>query len=524
MACIWPTLTALPKPEVGRKCMVNESISAGKHINDDAREIVVTPNTEDIPPSFDISKLSPFLSSVLNFDNDEMASPTLVQNENMSNIKENCLQFDLKITSENAFKSQEVIHPIPRNITSYYSMYLDEEGMQYIQYYQETYSKYISIGVESSNYFLHTFLKLANLNEAILYSLTSWGGLFLEGTSNSCYKHKSIFYMQRSIKLIRAQYEDMKPKNKNDFFVLFCFYLIIIGWKVCSGDVEHWYTSFYQCYRMIVEFGGLRKICQEFNHTNDIKWLVSDFQFHDLMSSTSFMGGTVFPIEEYKNVLREDSSYGLDPLQGSLQPIYMILGEITNYSVIIRNKLDCLKKNEYSYDSLQLNDLRTELYQEIEIRHNQFNILIDTCCPYNSNVNLLINNPQELELQMTLFELYSYVCKIHLNMYLKMLPPSSIEQQLLLMKCLRCIDCLIDSRLVVALSMLLLICGTLCCTERDRIDMGKRFKHILKSYEVGNFPKVIETVEDFWIKNPRGIECIDWAEIVQEKEWVLYVG
>lgn len=412
-------------------------------------------------------------------------------------------------------------------VSSYYSIYssnLDAEGLRYLDIYRERYCVFISIGLDSLNYFLKTFMALATHNESILYAVTAWGGFYHELGQVKGDFSKPWLYMQKAAKLMCQQVGDhLRPTNSNDLFVLFAFYLIFIGIEVCTGDVRNWGGFLSQCSQLIQSCGGLEKVSEMFHRSNDIKWLISDFQFHDVLSSEALLKGTKFSIEEYKVVLPEDSGYGIDPLQGTVGPIYHLLGEIGNAKVELRRKWAQVE-NEMNARGPLANEMRRQYYEEVEATVEKFNERLTAAKPWKSHIGLLEQNPQEFEVQMSLFELYVCVCRMQLATSISQIPPSSAQQQHLLMKALELVDLLLPTKVKVALSLLLLMCGITCVFQDDRDEMIQRFRKHLNQYEIGNFQRIEELVEEAWARNPDGNKCVDWAELGYERGWNLYVG
>lgn len=449
-------------------------------------------------------------------------------------FKEDLTNFQLELDeqkcselSEQQLAELHMEFQISPQVSTYYLIYssnLDEEGLRYLDIYRERYSVFILIGLDLLNYFLKTFMALATRNEAILYAVTAWGGFYHELGKPKGNFSKPWLYMQKAAKLMCQHVGDhLRPTNSEDLFVLFAFYLIFIGIEVCTGDVRNWGGFLSQCSQLIESCGGLEKVLLLFNRSNDIKWLISDFQFHDVLSSDALLKGTKFPIEEYKQVLPEDSEYGIDPLQGTVGPIYHLLGEIGNAKVELRKKWGIIEQALESGDK-NVNLMRMEYFQHAEELASVFNHKIDGATPWKLHTDLLEQDPQEFELQMRLFELYACVCRMQVATLISQVPPLSVHQQNLLMKSLQLVDFLLPSKVKVALSLLLLICGITCVTDHDRSEMVQRFRKHSNQYEIGNFQRIEELVEEVWARNPKGDICVDWAEIGNEKGWNLYVG
>lgn len=389
---------------------------------------------------------------------------------------------------------------------------LDAEGLMFLECYRELYSQFVSIGLESSNYFLETFLGLAANNEGITYALTAWGGFFLELRKRKSDFSRAWRYMQKAARHMCTQMgNDLVPRDKDDFFLLFAFYLIFIGIEVCTGDVRNWQGFMGQCRQMLAAYGGPAAVLRMFAN-NDIKWMLADYQFHDLLSSRTLLTGTMFPVAEYDQVMAPDARYGIDPLQGIAGPLYNIMGDIGN----LRAQL-----HQMSPDPADI-ERRSQHCARVEQAAADLSEKITRCEPLPVHLSLLKGPDKDLHL--LLFDLYKHICQLQLATSVRRLPPNTPAQQGLLMKSLLLLDALVPTRLKVSLSLALLVCGITCCTDHDRAAMVKRFRLHLNQYEIGNLQRIEETVVSAWLCNPTGAVCVDWAELVRDKGWHLYVG
>lgn len=405
---------------------------------------------------------------------------------------------------------------------------LDDTGVQFLLHYSEAFCSFIHIGTDSLNYFLKTFMQLAQSRDSILYALCAWGGFWLQLRDKSSIDYSQPWnYMQKSAKLICKEIGDsLVPLNNEDFFVLLAFYLIFIGIEVTTGDVCHWGGFLTQCSNLIKSFGGLEAVAQMFLNNNDIKWLLHNFQFHDLLSLNAVRQGTLMPIEEYEAVLQDDVNYGIDPLQGTLGGVYNLFGDIGNSQVMLRRQwaeiedmIEALVER-----SPELEEARRAYFATVRTTYKSLMEKISGCVQSLLHLQILELDPKELTLQRKLFELYVLICKIHLNTVVMRLPPSLVQQQDLLLQALELIDELLDTRMIVLLSLLILVCGMACCTSYDRDRMRERFRKAQLRYHVQNLTRIEETVEESWVRNPDGNVVIEWAALVEEKGWNLYVG
>lgn len=321
--------------------------------------------------------------------------------------------------------------------------------------------------------------------------------------------------------------DSLEPQNKEDFFVLFAFYLIFIGIEVCTGDVCHWGGFLVQCANLINSFGGLARVKEMFLNNNDIKWLLHNFQFHDLLSLSTLRKGTFIPIKEYEENLPADCEYGLDPLSGLLGAAYNLFGEISNCQVELRQKWAEVEDSlelEGSDRSAELEEARNSYFETVRKTYKKYSQKIADCKPNEVHLEMLSEEPERLHLQQQLFDLYILIIKIHLNTSIIRQPPSLFQQQDLLAQALELVDELLDTPMVVALSLLLLVCGTLCYTNYDRERMRERFRRVHLTYYVQNLTRIEEIVEEAWLRYPDGTVVVDWGAMAEEKGWNLYVG
>lgn len=427
----------------------------------------------------------------------------------------------------------EIVSPTPLHQVSMFPQ-IDDKGGLFLDSYINQCARVVCVGPDSSNYFLKTFYQLASTDNAIMYALAAWGGLFIEGFSERVKR-----YLKSAFDLIEKRFPSFDDLNKQDTFTLLSFYLVVLSFEVCAGDVCNWHRYHHSAAELIKKNGGLEKICRKFDYSNDIKFLISDVFFHDILSSNAFSGNSQFPTSEYysmfhQNRILEFGNYGLDPLQGCLQPIYLILAEMNSVaSDLGKRKLEldrelrilALNVTQLAADEdiIHLRQLRIEYYEDA---NHQFNILqekLHNCKPNVAQIELIMDDKKELELHLTLFEVYLYTCQLCINTRIKGMAPSAIEQQVLLLNCLNGIDILVPTKLVSSLALLLLICGINCCSPSDRIEMQKRIEKIQKLYFVANVLRVLEIIQESWAQNKLGNRCMDWTDICKSKNWDLSV-
>lgn len=401
---------------------------------------------------------------------------------------------------------------------------LDSEGTLFLEYYREKYCSFVSIAPMTLNYFLKTFFSLATRKKSILYALTAWGGFYLELKKPQPDYSRPWLYMQRAAKLMCDEIGSvLKPTTDDDFFTLFALYLIFIGIEVCTGDVDNWFQFHQRCVQLLRSSGGPAQVAQRFGYSNDIKFMLSDFKYHDLLLSDALTGGTHFSLSEFDTVLCDgDKEYGIDPLHGTIAPIYNIMGQIGNAKVEVKRLMEAIEQLEMQ--GQEAYEERINYYDTLERLWRDLNAQIDNCSPWKSHVRMLSRDQTQLSLHMALFELYTYICRIQLGASILCEPPSNILQQRMLLKALMLVDLLIETPLNVSLLLPLVVCGVTCWRAYDRESMRHRFQLHRDMYSLGNLKRVQEIVEEIWLANPTGDVCIDWPEFAKEHGWSLWVG
>ncbi|RCK66105.1 hypothetical protein Cantr_01791 [Candida viswanathii] len=378
-------------------------------------------------------------------------------------------------------------------------LYLDDKGMRYVKQFEQ-YAGLLSLS-EKSNYIRNTFLTLAFSNEAILNLLAAWGATF-QGDRDDADRY---LIASRDRGPARS-----RPLDRFEYFTSVAYDLIQMAIYIHRGDTSNWYDVFKRCEKLVREYGGLRKFVRDFEFLNDCKFLISNFQFYDVMSSESLANGTTCTMENYHNLFRGqrllEGDYGLDPYQGCCQPIYLLLGEIMNVYVETKREREGVIHQD---DPV----VRTQFYKRVEQKVNYLISSIDNCHPSSL--------PEDDALQLDLFRLSCIAGKMYVLLYIKQTQPKSSEIQILLLESIRVIDKLIETRLAKNLSMPLLICGITAGNRFDRENIDAKFDTIYDRYKHGNIKRIWEIVKESWVRNPYGNICIDWLDICHDFNWKI---
>ena len=401
---------------------------------------------------------------------------------------------------------------------------LDAEAILFYETYKSQYCNLISVGLPWLNYFIKTFVGQAQQCTGVAYAIVAWGGFFLELQKPKCDFIRPWVYMQKAAKAMCEQLgPELKLTKKESLISLFSFYLVFVGIEVCTGDVHNWRGFMNQCFDLIQLYHGPVSLSKAFDNCNDIKFLLSNFCLHDILSSRALTERTFFPMSQYEAIVSASATYGLDPLHGIVGPVYLIFGHIGNHKAALdRQWEDVHQKLVKNHPEAET--AREKYYDEVDRVTNAINVKMKACKPSPVHLELLKEHPKTRDVQLGLFELYMYTCQMQLGMSIQKLPLNAVSQQRLLLKAQKLLDVLLEAPVKVSLSLLILVCGILCCTERDRTRMTSVFRRLLNQYKIGNLQRIEETVIEAWELSPEGTMCLDWAELVSAKNWQLFVG
>ncbi|KAH3671187.1 hypothetical protein WICMUC_004761, partial [Wickerhamomyces mucosus] len=273
---------------------------------------------------------------------------------------------------------------------------LKEIGLKFYEYYKNHLSSIVSIVPNESNYYKKIFLPMASTNKGILFTILAWSGYHLGGDE---YIKEADNYMELALNHLQKS-----QKFETEFEILqkLANLLIMCAVEICRGYVKKWPILLQWCSKIISKNGGLNS----FVSNKSSKWLIANFIYHDILTSSTNERGTYFPIEDYNKFLESNSIF--DPLQGILKPLFKSIAEISSLASNNNNELDI--------------DLS-------KIKNLKDNIL-------NSKPNYidLLNfvNEDEKFIQLKLFQTFKITSILYLRQSLLKINSSSLESQYLL--------------------------------------------------------------------------------------------
>lgn len=443
---------------------------------------------------------------------------------------------------------------------------LKDTEVVYLDYYRTCVSQTISILPKESNFFLSLYLPLAENNKSILYALIGWAGVFLNDESN---QHIPLDYIKKSV--ILSKQELGKEPTKSEKLAIFSLYTILCAVLICAGDVKEWYKYFKTLHKFLLDQsnGDLKEIKNCMGDFKETKWLVSNFLYHDVLASISHIEGTCFTMAEYCQILDitmsdpefvksfelsatqsgSDKVYGsmdstvsenyfvknnaneigpavidndlvCDPLQGCVRPVFLLIGEITNTFVKLKNAEKRLKELEEAYKYEEFSKARNKVYSQLEKKYESLQTLLKNTKPHAMSLCYL-KSDKDLEHHLTLFEAFRLSALIYLKTLVKKIPPASPEIQILVVELLPCISIILGSKVQASLCFPLLVAGMSCISKCDRSFIAEKVLQMSNSFPVKNFQRILVIIEHTWKINKEGLKCVYWFEISTKFGWAL---
>lgn len=428
---------------------------------------------------------------------------------------------------------------------------LDPIGSYLYNYYINRLSGIVSIVPAESNYYLKSFIPMAAQNPGILNSILAWSAYHL----GPDYAEEGTMYMSRSLEYLQKT----NATTDSEILQKLANLLIIAAAEICKGDVRKWPAFLEWGAKIIKQRGGL----YNFKKDTEQRWLISNFAYHDILTSSSSERGTYFPVEDYENFL-VNLGPGIDPLQGIVKPLFNIIGEISSLAFETKRLLK-ISSTSLGYGILDEehgtqyngqegnedddddddddddgngnNDLfeipgidtpESEKGKKVS-RYTSLLTIMSKSSELENKINDVKPNPEDLinfsahdlELQLTLFELFQLTAKLHLRQSVLRLNPSSLETQFILCELLKCLDIVLKSSVEGSLCFPLFIAGMNCTTKKDRKLMLERFTDIIQRYSFKNLERARTVMEQVWMIDPSGTRCVDWYEIVKKLNWDL---
>lgn len=519
LSCIWPTTNKGKGKKDNKQDIENRLVYYGNEVNNDIRNHI---EREEWKNNWDIilidnnNKISPNDNDD-NYNNDNDNETFLI--ETLKNIQS---------PDNNSFKYEPFFPDnIEININTYPSarllQNLDDIEIIHLDYYRTCVSQTVSILPNETNFFLSLYLPLAENNKSILYALIGWSSVFLNPTNDP---NVYLRYLRKSVQIL----EDNNNQNRNydeNKIVTISLYTIICAALICAGDVNEWQIYFKKLFNILKNQsnGKLSELMKYIgNNCKEFKWLISNFLYHDVLSSSSNYKGTFFKISEYSEILNLktdneliDEEIVCDPLQGCVRPLYVLIGEITNKYVELREEEDGMIMIEGNNNCNNFKN-RIQLYNKYERYYNELKTKLKNTKPHRQSLKYL-KNDKDLEIHLTLFETYKISLLIQLNTLIKKLTPESPEIQILLIELIELINIIKSSNVKTSLCFPLLIAGISCINGNDKEIIENLVMEMSNNFPVKTFQRIMVIIKKCWDINDNGKKRVLWFEISRDLGW-----
>ena len=423
----------------------------------------------------------------------------------------------LQVTTD---KNANGVLSLNSKIIAPFKCFLNDEGVLYLDFFYHRVSRLITIGPDKYNHLLNTFIPLAMTSAPIQLALSSWGNSSLLSTMDQDYAKQS---MGLAFLHVQGLYKSPRRLERKTFYELLCFFIIAMSTKIASGDTFYWKQFLSLSQKFIHEYGSLKTLLSDFSFSNEIKWILSNIQYHTDLSNDPELFENDFMHEYYDVVeqtnLFQDSDFGIDPSQGCLQPMYFTLRKINIQALKLEKKWDKIDRirlrSKEKFPSENISFLKHEYYNHLMEVSHLLDGIIEECKPIDSQLFALVKTESEIGLHMDLFELHRLVCFLYVLLRIKKIPPCSPAPQRLLIEAMEKLKILFETRLATCLAFPYLICGITCCDD-DRDIMRQLLLDVIARYPVRNIKHIYSMVEKFWVDNPRGDLCLSWYECTKK--------
>lgn len=430
---------------------------------------------------------------------------------------------------------------------------LDADAMFLYNYYVDTLSRKVSIAPISqgeSNSYQKVFLPLAHRDKGVLYGILAWSGFHLGGQ----WQREGLKYVDKALDHVNQSLIELKRKkdahtageidkvlskteSRQSILNKLATLLILCGAEICRGDVKNWSVYLSWGWKILYLNGGILN----FNLNKEEHWLISNFAYHDILSSSTSERGTYFSPTTYDIIFDDPMGVArgnLNPLLGILKKLYKLIGDIYTLVYESRKSLkqyysQTAKVEEYgagvstsppspTHDDGEDDELST---------HGRLgkvlSTIIDKAMVVEKQIYEAKPDPrdlenltdEDLELQLTLFEAFQLSGRLFLRQALLKFNPSTLESQVLANDLIKCIDILLETTAQASLVFPVFMAGIHCINETDRHLMKLRTDKFMQLYGPWNVVRVRHLMEKVWELNPDGDKVVDWLVILKELNW-----
>ncbi|OWB72369.1 hypothetical protein B5S31_g2077 [[Candida] boidinii] len=380
-------------------------------------------------------------------------------------------------------------------------------------------SRKLFVSYESYEYFLKAIIPMSKQYALILDCMLVWGKIIKNRNYPTSIEDENSFNIEQVDKKNLIKFILNFPTDKvkgpegfeNRISVLTSIF-IINSCLTTNADVSNMGQLFLEKAKSIIKMSGILEKHNQQNIKPIEIWLLVNILYQDLFSSKTHSDSVSFSLEEYEFIFTHKYLIRI-PFQGCLRAIFPLIAEIISRA----NESNEVYKLFNNKEKIN-NWMYTEKFNLIISKGTSLDIKIHYRHPVRTDLKSI--DIEELELHLSLYELFQFSCHLYLKIFLKRLPPIVPEAQLYVVKLINLLQFLVNTQIRQALAFPFIVTGMNCVLKEDR----EYLLSILQSHKKEYRSKlVLDRVEKIilksWEQNPDGLHCIDWFEITKEFGW-----
>lgn len=388
--------------------------------------------------------------------------------------------------------------------------------LSYFEFFCKSILSDLSILPQEFNYYTKIYIPLAFKEESVLYTLVGWGCRRRKNMNlNYQVENKEADSYIGKVNEIILYHESILDREK--FITNFVCYMLLVCMEISFGDTSKWSHYFTCCFNMINKMpGNFRYLVSTCSIEGNL--LAENFAYFDVLASQSNENGTFYPMADYYELFNQNNTTKIvhDPLQGCIRPVILLIGEIVSL-LVEHNSLQA---------SLDLSECdKFEIINKMMTKSDMLDESIKFSKPDLSCLQYLDSSSQ-LEIHLTLFEVYQIASQIYLRQVIRKLPPIVPEIQVLAYNLKKDLRLLLESlELKNSLAFPMLLLGISSTSADDKKEVTGMFKRLIQvcGY-LSSYQKLFIVVQKIWDLNNNGSLYIDWFRVTKQLGWRLNLG
>lgn len=388
--------------------------------------------------------------------------------------------------------------------------------LSYFEFFCKSILSDLSILPQEFNYYTKIYIPLAFKEESVLYTLVGWGCRRRKNMNlNYQIENKEADSYIGKVNEIILYHESILDREK--FITNFVCYMLLVCMEISFGDTSKWSHYFTCCFNMINKMpGNFRYLVSTCSIEGNL--LAENFAYFDVLASQSNENGTFYPMADYYELFNQNNTTKIvhDPLQGCIRPVILLIGEIVSL-LVEHNSLQA---------SLDLSECdKFEIINKMMTKSDMLDESIKFSKPDLSCLQYLDSSSQ-LEIHLTLFEVYQIASQIYLRQVIRKLPPIVPEIQVLAYNLKKDLRLLLESlELKNSLAFPMLLLGISSTSADDKKEVTGMFKRLIQvcGY-LSSYQKLFIVVQKIWDLNNNGSLYIDWFRVTKQLGWRLNLG